>query len=53
VAALSLPAAASAASWPTVEPAKVEFPTLRTADKNDVAVAGVIARPILENASMG
>ena len=53
VAALALPAAAGAASWPTIEPTKVEFPNLgRTADKNEVAVEGVIARPILEDLSL-
>jgi hypothetical protein len=48
-----VPAAAGAASWPTIEPTKVEFPNLaRTADKNEVAVEDVIARPILKDLSL-
>jgi hypothetical protein len=53
VVALAIPAAAGAASWPTTEPTKMELPNLtRTADKNEVAVEGAIARPILEDLSL-
>jgi hypothetical protein len=52
--ALAVPAAAGAASWPTSEPTSVEYPNLaRTADKNQVAVEGVIAQAKLADASMG
>jgi hypothetical protein len=42
--ALAIPAAAGAASWPTIEPTSVEYPNLAlTADKNEVAVEGIAA----------
>jgi hypothetical protein len=52
--ALAIPAAAGAASWPTSEPTSVDYPNLtRMADKNEVAVEGVIAQAKLADASMG
>ena len=42
--ALAIPAAAGAASWPTIEPTSVEYPNLAlTAGKNEVAVEGIAA----------
>ena len=53
VVALAIPAAAGAASWPTIEPVSVEYPNIALkADKNEVAVEGVIARAKLADASM-
>ena len=51
VVALAIPAAAGA--WPTIEPTSVEYPNVALkADKNEVAVEGVIARAKLADASM-